>query len=421
MPGFSFGSSLRKIYRFFQNISATILGTTYYVSPDGDDDNDGLTPETAFETITQAFATAGTRDAVRVGAGTYDEDGLDLNARGQRLTLESGVILQDSTHGIPLTVSGFGCLVEVEGNARIDATGAVGGIGVLVSGAFCELRGVRVRCANACELGFDITGSGGEFYNCRCADPTTAAFRIQGDTTKLEGCCTGGNSGATIGYWITNSADKYRLINCGSQGHGLHSFQVDAGCTNGVIWNFSSGGGDGRWLDTDHATVISNISFESEEFKDITFTATGGEGGTGTQYNLFRVYGSVQVFDIFGVVTTATPATNSTINLELWSTNAAVDITDNIGGPDLVSRVAGTTVARESVSTDPLEIGEPDGTPAIVENASNNDPRVPIILIEDDSAATYIQLVLSAALASGAMHWQIEWHPISEDGFVTPV
>jgi len=200
----------------------------------------------------------------------------------------------------------------------------------------------------------------------------------------------------------------------------MASFQVDAGCTNGVIDRFSSGGGDGRWVDTDHATVITNLAYEREEFSPVTFTNAGGVGGAGTNYNLFKVTGGVRVFNIWGHVTTATPATNSTVNLELYSTNAAIDITDAAGAPDLVSRCAGTVLARESVATDPLEIGEPDSTPAVIENTNFRDPHVPVILCKDDAADTYIQLVLSAALASGAMLWHVEWEPVTDDGFVEP-
>ena len=83
-------------------------------------------------------------------------------------------------------------------------------------------------------------------------------------------------------------------------------------------------------------------------------------------------------------------------------------------------RVVGTVLAKESLSTDPLEIGEPDNTPAIIENTNFRDPKNPIILIEDDSADTYIQAVLSAALASGAIHWHVEWEPITDNGFLEP-
>ena len=38
---------------------------------------------------------------------------------------------------------------------------------------------------------------------------------------------------------MTNSCDKFRIKNCSSQGNATASFQVDTGCTNGVIYGFS--------------------------------------------------------------------------------------------------------------------------------------------------------------------------------------
>ncbi len=48
-------------------------GNTYYVRKTGNDAADGLTPATAWETISQAAMTLGTGDWVYVGAGVYDE------------------------------------------------------------------------------------------------------------------------------------------------------------------------------------------------------------------------------------------------------------------------------------------------------------------------------------------------------------
>ena len=392
-------------------------GDIWYCNGGAVASGNGNTPATPFQTITEALVAASAGDAISVKQGTYDESGLDLNLAGLELWLEAGVILQDSSDGTVLTISGFGCKVTGSGNVRIDPTG--GATGVDVTGNFVYVEKLRINCNLVSRLGFDITGDAAEIINCRCADPVAAAFKCQSDKVLFRDCCTGGNA-SSIGFWFTNSCDKYRVCGCTSQGHSMASFQVDTGCTNGVIDRFSSGGGDGRWVDTDHATVIINLAYEREEFSPVTFTNAGGVGGAGTNYNLFKVTGGVRVFNIWGHVTTATPATNSTVNLELYSTNAAIDITDAAGAPDLVSRCAGTVLVRESVATDPLEIGEPDSTPAVIENTNFRHLHVPVILCKDDAADTYIQLVLSAALASGAMLWHVEWEPVTDDGFVEP-
>ena len=391
---------------------------TWYVTKNGSDVYSGRERESAFLTIAHALSVAAAGDHIQVGAGTYDEAGLDLDLAGLVMTLEPGVVLQDSADGDVLTLSAFGAAVFGQGNVRLDPTG--GATGVVISGSFCYVERLRVNCNSVGAIGYDVQAAGAELILCRTSNPTTAAYKIGASTCLCRECCTGGNA-ATIGYWLTGSNDKARLIECGSQGHSTASFQIDTGCTNTVIWNFSSGGGDGKWTDADTQAVINGLDYERNLSSISTFTATGGVGGAGINYNIFRVYGAVRVYNIWGHVETVIPATNSTVNLELYSTNGNPDITDSAGAPDLVSRVVGTVVAKESVSTDPLEIGEPDSTPAIIENASFNDPRVPIILIEDDSAATYIQVVLSAALASGAIHWHVEWEPITDDGWVEAV
>ena len=105
--------------------------------------------------------------------------------------------------------------------------------------------------------------------------------------------------------------------------------------------------------------------------------------------------------------------------LELYSTNADLDITDS-PGINIQADVVGTVYSKQAPTSEPLIKGEPDNTPAIIEEANYRDPNVPIVLIEDDSADTYIRVVLSDAVASGAIHWHVEWQPITDDGFLEP-
>ena len=50
-------------------------GVTYYVSTSGDNTNDGLTPATAWRTITHAVANASSDDTIKVGPGIYADSG----------------------------------------------------------------------------------------------------------------------------------------------------------------------------------------------------------------------------------------------------------------------------------------------------------------------------------------------------------
>jgi len=398
------------------------VGDVWYVNKgSGSDSNDGLSPITAFETIGQAISSSAASDMIRIAAGTYTETGLDVNKNSLELWFEIGAVIQPAT-GTGLVVSAHYCRVICEhGALLIDPAGA-NTTGVQVTGNFCYLNDIRVRGDSTIDLGFDLQGNGADLRLCRCSAPLVAAFKISGDKVKLEDSCTGGESGdSSIGFWVTGSCDKTRLKNCGSQGHETAGFQVDSGCTSGVIECCYSGGGDGKWTDADDAFVWSNFSYEKMKFSTSTFTATGGVGGTGTQYNIFKVTGSIKLFNIYGHVTTNIPNTASNINLELYSSNGSVDITStSIPTPNIQNLQVGATLERASLSDDPLLIGDNDGTPAIVEETNFRDAAVPVVLVKDDSADTYVQVNLSSALASGEIRWHIEWEPITNDGFIEP-
>lgn len=396
-------------------------GEIWYVNGvNGSDSNSGKAPDNAFLTIGKAIDSVSSGDAITIMAATYTETSLDLDVASVELWFETGTIIAPAS-GTCLTISANYCKAICEhGFFILDP--AANETAMLVSGSFAYIYSARAKCDSVADIGFDITGNGSVFKLCRCANPLVAAFKIQGDSNQLWDCCTGGEAADTsIGYWATNSCDKTRIRGCGSQGHATSGFQVDTGCTNGVIEACYSGGGDGKWTDADNAFVWSNFSYERFLFTTSTFTATGGVGGAGTNYNLFKITGSVKVFNIYSHVTTVLPATSSVPNLELYSTNAAVDITDAAGGPDITGAVVGTTLAREQPASEPLVMGAPSATPAVIENSDYRDPSTPIILVEDNGADTYIQLTLTAALASGAMHWHVEWEPVTDNGFVAAV
>jgi len=402
----------RKIWKYTGNI-------LYVDGTNGNDSNSGTDPDEALATIGQAVTNASAGDAIVTFAATYAED-VDFNKNYLEFHPEIGTQITGQSADQALLISGHYCKIVCEhGALRINpiATKA----GVVASGNWAYINNVRVPAGSSANLGFDITGDGAVLYDCRCSSPLTAAFKVQGDKIKLDDCCTGGESGdSSIGFWFTNSCDKSRVKNCGSQGHETSGFQVDTGCTNGVIESCYSGGGDGKSTDADNAFVWSNFHYDRIKYKSITFTATGGVGGAGTNYNLFKVTGTVRVFHVFGHVTTVLPATSTVPNIELYSSNASVDITDASGGPDISGAVVGAVLKRLEPAGEPLVFSNPDSTPAITESSNYRDPHVPAVLTKDDSADTYIQLQLSAALASGAMHWHVEWEAVTDDGFLEP-
>jgi hypothetical protein len=254
-------------------------GKIYYVDASQlDNSGDGLTPDTAKKTIGAGIGLLSTGEHLQIKAGTYTETGLDLNVSSCTMTFEPGVQLSPAS-GTCLVVSGSFCLLNCPDHS-IKINPAANQTGVVVSGNFNYIRDIRVDAGSSANIGFDLTGSGGVLNNCRCANPLIAAFKIQ-NKFKLEDCCTGGTPADTsIGYWVTNNASKVRVDNCGSQGNATAGYQVDAGCTNVVVRNCSTGGGDGRKIDNGTNTVFANFTPNEHEelFPGRVWYVDGAEG-----------------------------------------------------------------------------------------------------------------------------------------------
>ena len=386
-------------------------GELWFVSAGMATSGDGTTPDEAFKTIGEAITACSSGDAITVMAGTYTETGLDINKNSVELWCEIGTII-DPASGTALTVSGDYCRVNGDVNNVLKITPAADEIGIAITGIGCCIHSVMVS-GSASLVGFDVDGVGNEFCSCRVTGikATGKCFDIGASQTKLLDCSVAGTT-TSYGYFIGNgSISKGILINCTSVGNETSGFYIDSNVEGFTLLNCSSGSGDGKWRDIDTASVWSKFSYDDNLYSTMTLDGS-------TSYNLFKVTGAIQVFNIFAHVTTIIANTSSTMNLELYSTSSSVDITNSVGGPNIQSDVVGTVYTKFSVSTDPLEKGEPNVKPAIIENDNYRNPDNPIILIEDDSADTYIQAVLSDAVASGVLHWHVEWRPITDDGFL---
>jgi hypothetical protein len=390
-------------------------GTVYYVDgTNGASGNSGTAPNQAKDTITNGIALMSAGDTLIVAAGTYAED-VEIDVNQTTFIFHHGVVIAGQSADQALLISASYVRMYCEhGSLRVNPIATK--TGVKLTGDWCYLNDIRVPCNSSANTGFDVDdgADGHVLTNCRCSAPLVAAFKCQGDKCKFHDCCTGGNTGdSSIGFWFTGTSDKARVRECGSQGHESGGFVVDATCTNGVIESCYSGGGDGKWSDPNHNFVWSHFAYERYKVANITLDGS-------TTYNLYTVTGAVKIMNVSMIVTGAIANTSSDINLELVSTNGSDDITAS-GGPNIQADVVGTVYSRVSGSGDELAKFEPDNTPGVIENASFRDPHVPIILVEDDAATTYIQLVLSDAVASGNIRAEIEWEPVhffSSDGFV---
>ena len=381
-------------------------GDIWYVRKDtGDNDNSGFTPTAAFETIGAAITAASAGDAINVKAGTYTETGLDMNLAGLELWCEIGVLL-DPASGTALTVSGASC--RIKGDVKITPDPGAE-IGLLVTGAECSIEGVKVLSGTD---NIRVTGAGVIMTRCASGFPSAGndAYDIQGLQGRYINCNTVGNT-TSYGFHITGGVDTGVLENCTSAGNQTSSFHIATGSSAWTLMHCSSGAGDGRWADIDHANVWSDFHYSDEIHSTTTFS------GATTEWNIYTVTGAVRISEIYGVVETVIPGTNSTIHLELEGSGSTVDITDG-PGVDIINAVAGAILVRNGPSTDVLDLANPDSTPALAENTTWKDPKTAIDIVAADDDTTYVRCVISAALASGAIDWHCKWEPLSDDGFL---
>jgi len=381
------------------------VGAIWYVDGvGGDDGNSGLEVDQAFLTIGAAILACAAGDAIAITAATYTEVGLDVNKNAVELWFEIGALI-DPASGTALTISGDFCMVK--GMHKITPAG--GEIGLLVSGDECHIEHGRILGG---ATGVSVTGAGSMFFNYAVGFPTVAAYDITGAQTRLDHCATVGNA-ATIGYHINGGADTGILRDCTSVGHTSAGYYIDTLSQDWTLFNCSSGAGDGRWVDVDHVNVWSNFSYDGEVTKTTTFA------GVPTEYNMFVLTGTVRLSDLAGHVTTVIPNTPCTVYLQLYSTNGTVDITV-APGVDIDSAVQHAFLERLGPSNVALVLADPSAGPAKAENLTYKDPKAAMDIVADPGATTYVRVVLSAALASGAIHWHGHWDPLTDDGFLTP-
>ena len=401
-------------------------GDRWYVSPAGNDSNTGNSPTDPKLTIGAALTAAASGDIIVIRAGTYTEVGLDLGTEGAKtgieLHFEIGAVL-DPASGTALTVSGDSSkIVCPDGSLKI--TPAAQATGVAVTGAFCYLSDIRVTCFiteedDSADIGFDVTGAGCVLNNCRVSSPDVAAFKIQAHKTKMDDCCTGGGEStgpyASIGFWITNSCDKFRAKDCSSQGHGTNGWLVDAGCTNGSIKDCASGGGDGPKLNNGTDFTWPGFRFDHIAEKDITLTADG----TTVSYNLFKITGHVKINNIYGEVTTNLAGENTNSFLDVYSTNGSDTLSKNTTC-NLGALIIGSSISRLD-KKDKILIVKSAAGPFINDSVDVKEEgfRVGEDRTGGAHVATYVRFTsTSASASSGVVHWHAEWGPVSDDGFL---
>lgn len=247
-------------------------GTIYFVNAaTGTDTNSGLSPLTAFATISRAITVASAGDAITIRSGTYDENGLDLNKNGLQLWCETGVVFSNSTPGTVLAVSANDCfvrdlIISQAGQKAFDVTGD---------------RNKFERCLiSSSSVGFDLGGQTNSLIFCRVVEPSVCGFDIDADENQLIECDTNGAGGATTGFRIFGGADAVRLNRCNSTGHGTAGFRIESGSTQCLINRCASGGGDGDRRDDGKDNMWADFISKMEEERHSTIYPLGDGQGT---------------------------------------------------------------------------------------------------------------------------------------------
>jgi len=388
-------------------------GELWFVSAgNGDNSYSGTSPDEAFATIGKAISECSAGDAITIMAGTYVEN-VVVNKAGVELWCEIGTVFDGA--GTCLTISEANIKLN-NANGSCKVTPATDQVGVNVTGENFHAQNVRVHGAADAGNSWNLAGGGAILHECRASGIKTGnkAFNITTSGNKLYDCSTVGST-TSYGYYLSGSISKGLLVGCTSAGHQTSGFYIATAVSAYTLLNCSSGNGDGKWRDIDNANVWSNFSYDSELFSTLTFPAAAGSE------NLFEIFGSVNIFYIYGHVTEAIHADVDNLKLELYDGSAS-DITGNV---DTDSAPNGSLFMKTKVRAIALSLNS--GAAASINEDSTGIRGgfgIPFVLTAKNADNTYIRATWSGAAGAGVtgiIHWHIQYEALTDEGFVKAV
>jgi len=217
----------------------TAHATTYYVTPEGSNSNDGLSWGAAWKTLTYAATTAASGDTIYVGNGTYNA------ALGETF---------------PIQITGRYFIAETTGLATVDSgTAASDTINI---GNNTTIEGLVVKNGNTSSYtAVNVVGSGAVVKSCEVSKEGTSGFGIQvsGANAKiLNNTVTGGMDAVFFTSAGDNGLIEGNTINCSSPSCPLYLFWADNPIVRSNTVNNTSTGGSGIYIDSVNATIESN-------------------------------------------------------------------------------------------------------------------------------------------------------------------
>ena len=216
--------------------------TTYYVDAlNGDDDNDGLSPETAFATIQKSIDSAVNGDTILVAPGTYTGPGnRDIDFYGLAITVRSESGPEN-------------CIIDCNGS---DAN---------------PHRGFYFHSdedANSILAGFTITNGYGlkDRKFAGLMRSVGGAIFCDASSPTIANCIISGNSAERVGGGIYCEHSSPTITNCTISGNwvtwewatggGIYCWNASSDITNCIISSNSAGRGGG--ICCDHSSLMIN-------------------------------------------------------------------------------------------------------------------------------------------------------------------
>ncbi len=372
----------------------------------GNDSFDGRMPDNAFATIGAAIAASAAGDAINIKAGTYDENGLDMNKAGLEMWAEIGVLINNTNPGTCLTISANSCLVR---GVKVSQAGQ---IGFNITGAGCFLD----HCiSEGNSVAFDINGDETILQFCQDDDATTTGFDISSEENVLYLCKSLAAGGASRGFYLSHTdAHENMLYQCVSIGNGTAGYETVAGADLNVFAFCTSSSTDGVKMDAGTDNTWPSYLFQDKLFHTTDWSVVGGGAGSD---NLFQVTRSVNILFIYGDVETQMHADVDNIKLELDDGTVQPDITNNV---DTASAVVGSLFIKTETAANAMTLIAADQV-RIDETAGGKKGGISFIVNQKNGVNSFIRCTWTGTGNTGKIHWQIQYEPLDEDGYIVSV